>query len=244
VDPDARSIAGRNTIRFKMLADDTRIQLDLAAKSGRGTAVHAWAQPALAYPARSRHGLRWTSPPRLRAGEEGTRHRLFHYSGHPQDHRARFGRTGRSAKDYSPGHHWITTGPAKERGPPACVWSPIRIQWRDDSQSGMDISVARSRNGLIRTCPNGRFMGKDRSRRGYTRGTGRFSIPINNYSVALNIGRYEHFADTLGNLPLEFYVLPRTRTRRRKQFAQAKPMLDGLSQLLRRVSISRRTASS
>src|SRR5688572_31109878 len=31
VDPDKKSVAGKNTIRFKMLADDTRIQLDLAA---------------------------------------------------------------------------------------------------------------------------------------------------------------------------------------------------------------------
>src|SRR5688572_32236548 len=31
VDPERKSIAGRNTIRFRMLSDDTRIQLDLAA---------------------------------------------------------------------------------------------------------------------------------------------------------------------------------------------------------------------
>src|SRR5450759_1849642 len=31
VDPEKKSIAGRNTIRFRMLKDDTRIQLDLYA---------------------------------------------------------------------------------------------------------------------------------------------------------------------------------------------------------------------
>ena len=31
VDPEKKSIAGRNTIRFKMLQDDSRIQLDLYA---------------------------------------------------------------------------------------------------------------------------------------------------------------------------------------------------------------------
>ena len=31
VDPEKKSIAGKNTIRFKMLKDDTRIQLDLYA---------------------------------------------------------------------------------------------------------------------------------------------------------------------------------------------------------------------
>src|SRR6188474_260299 len=31
IDPEKKSIAGKNTIRFKMLKDDTRIQLDLYA---------------------------------------------------------------------------------------------------------------------------------------------------------------------------------------------------------------------
>src|ERR1700684_2587951 len=31
VDPDKKAITGKNTIRFKMLKDDTRIQLDLFA---------------------------------------------------------------------------------------------------------------------------------------------------------------------------------------------------------------------
>ena len=31
VDPEKKSISGKNTIRFKMLKDDTRIQLDLFA---------------------------------------------------------------------------------------------------------------------------------------------------------------------------------------------------------------------
>ena len=31
VDPDKKSLSGKNTIRFKMLKDDTRIQLDLFA---------------------------------------------------------------------------------------------------------------------------------------------------------------------------------------------------------------------
>ena len=31
VDPEKKSIAGKNTIRFRMLKDDTRIQLDLYA---------------------------------------------------------------------------------------------------------------------------------------------------------------------------------------------------------------------
>ena len=49
--------------------------------------------------------------------------------------------------------------------------------------------------------------------------------PINNYDVSLNIGHYEHFADTLGDLTLDFYAMPQDLERARTQFAQAKGMI-------------------
>ena len=50
--------------------------------------------------------------------------------------------------------------------------------------------------------------------------------PINNYNVSLNIGNYVHFADRLGDLPLDFYVLPGNLEKAKAQFAQAKPMIE------------------
>jgi aminopeptidase N len=50
--------------------------------------------------------------------------------------------------------------------------------------------------------------------------------PINNYDVSLNIGKYEHFSDRLGDLPLDFYALPEDIEKARRQFAQAKGMLE------------------
>jgi aminopeptidase N len=60
---------------------------------------------------------------------------------------------------------------------------------------------------------------------GYTRWDWQVHYPINNYDVALNIGAYEHFADRLGDLSLDFYALPEDLDKARRQFAQAKPML-------------------
>jgi hypothetical protein len=48
------------------------------------------------------------------------------------------------------------------------------------------------------------------------------SYPINNYDVSLNIGSYVHFSDKLGELPLDFYVLPEDLDKAKVQFAQAK----------------------
>jgi aminopeptidase N len=44
--------------------------------------------------------------------------------------------------------------------------------------------------------------------------------------VSLNIGRYEHFAEKLGDLSLDFYALPENLEKAKKQFAQARGMLE------------------
>jgi aminopeptidase N len=53
--------------------------------------------------------------------------------------------------------------------------------------------------------------------------------PINNYGVNANIGRYEHWSDTLhgekGVLTLDYYVLPENLKRAKEQFKQVKLML-------------------
>jgi aminopeptidase N len=61
---------------------------------------------------------------------------------------------------------------------------------------------------------------------GYTRWDWHVQYPINNYSVSLNIGHYEHFSDHLGDLPLDFYVLPENMEGAKRQFAQAAPMIE------------------
>ena len=70
----------------------------------------------------------------------------------------------------------------------------------------MEISVAIP-NDLV-DVSNGKFVGKTDLGDGYTRWDWHVQYPINNYNVSLNIGNYVHFADRLGDLPLDFYVLP------------------------------------
>jgi aminopeptidase N len=61
---------------------------------------------------------------------------------------------------------------------------------------------------------------------GYTRWDWQVHYPINNYDVSLNIGNYEHFADKLGDLTLDFYALPQDLEKAKRQFSQAKGMLE------------------
>jgi aminopeptidase N len=212
VDPDKKSIAGKNTIRFRMLDDDTRIQLDLAANLNIDRILLG--QTPLKY-ARDLDTVYVDFPSTLQKGREYTIE--FHYSGQPQE-QGRFG--GMAFRKDTAGRHWITTA-CEDEG--ASVWWPNKDQWRDEVER-MQISVAVP-NDLV-DVSNGRFMGKTDLGDGYTRWDWLVQYPINNYNVALNIGRYEHFADKFGDLPLDYYVLPENLEKATQQFAQVGPMLE------------------
>ena len=212
VDPDKQSISGKNSIRFKMLADGTRIQLDLHPALDVDKILLGTTQ--LKY-VRDSGAVFVDFPEALHAGQEYTID--FYYSGHPLQ-TARFGGFT-FAKDPA-GHPWIYTA-CEDIG--ASVWWPNKDQWRDEVQN-MQISVAIP-NGLV-DVSNGKFVGKTDLGDGYTRWDWLVQYPINNYDVSLNIGNYVHFSDQLGDLPLDFYVLPEDLDKAKKQFAQAKGMIE------------------
>ncbi len=118
------------------------------------------------------------------------------------------------------GHVWINTAC---EGDGASVWWPNKDQWRDEVES-MDISVAIPSN--LVDVSNGKFVGKTDLGDGYTRWDWHVHYPINNYDVSMNIGNYVHFSDQLGDLPLDFYVLPEDLDKAKVQFAQAKGMIE------------------
>jgi aminopeptidase N len=211
VDPEKQFISGKNTIRFKMLADGTRIQLDLLGTL-KIDKILLGSTP-LKYE-RDTGAVFVDFPQTLRAGQIYSID--FYYSGHPQE-TGRFG--GMTFKKDPAGRVWINTA-CENTG--ASMWWPNKDQWRDEVEN-MDLSIAIP-NGLV-DVSNGKFVGKADLGDGYTRWDWHVSYPINNYDVSLNIGSYVHFADKLGDLPLDFYVLPEDLEKAKVQFAQARGMM-------------------
>jgi aminopeptidase N len=212
IDPQKKFISGKNTVRFKMLQDSNRIQLDLTPsltvdKILMGTTP-------LKYE-RQFGAVFIDFPEALRAGK--TYSIDCYYSGHPVG-AGRFG--GFTFEEDPSGHPWVYTAC---EGIGASVWWPNKEQWRDRVQS-MEISASIP-SGLV-DVSNGKFMGKTDLGDGYTRWDWFVHYPINNYDVSLNVGNYVHFSDRLGSLPLDFYVLPEDLDKAKTQFAQAKGMLE------------------
>jgi aminopeptidase N len=212
VDPDKKFISGTNTIRFKMLQDGTRIQLELyptlqIEKIAMGTATLKYERDGPTFFV--------DFPQTLRVGH--TYSIDVHYSGNPTE-TGRFGCF--TFKKDTAGHPWINTAC---EGTGAYVWWPNKDQWRDEPQQGMEVSVAVP-NDLM-DVSNGKFMGKKDLGDGYTRWDWKVHYPINNYDVALNIGNYVHFDDKFQGLALDYYVLPEDLDGAKRQFAQVPGMM-------------------
>src|SRR6266508_4718943 len=212
VDPEKKFISGKNTIRFKMLKDDTRIQLDLFANLNVDKIL--FGSNELKY-TRELGTVFVDFPAPLKKNSVQTVE--FHYSGYPQE-TGRFG--GISFRKDPAGRHWITTAC---QGVGASVWWPNKDQQQDEVEN-MRLRVAIP--SALTDVSNGRLVGKSDLGDGYTRYDWAISYPINNYCVSLNIGHYEHFSDRLGDLTMDFYCLPENLEKAKRQFAQAKRMME------------------
>jgi aminopeptidase N len=212
VEPDKKFLSGRNSVRFRMLKDDTRVQLDLYANLKVDRILMG--ATALKY-TREINAVFIDFPVPLRASREYTID--FYYSGTPVE-TGRFG--GIAFRKDPAGNHWINTAC---EGEGSSIWWPSKDQWRDEPE-GMDLHVAIP-NNLV-DVSNGRFLGKADLGDGYTRWDWRIHYPINSYNVSLNIGNYSHFGEKVGDLTLDYYVLPGNLEKAKVQFAQARPMIE------------------
>src|SRR4051794_11247421 len=130
VDPAKKWIGGKNTIRFKMLQDDTRLQLDLYANLNVDKILLGTTPLKFE---RELNAVFVDFPERLRAGR--TYAIDFYYSGTPKE----IGRFGGMVYRKDPaGNDWIFTAC---EGEGAAVWWPNKDQWRDEVER-MDLSVA------------------------------------------------------------------------------------------------------
>jgi aminopeptidase N len=226
VDPVAKTIAGTNVVRFRMLEDGRKIQLELTPELTLGTVtfegipVHITREQGSAEEAVRTFYVEF--PRVLKKGE--TDEVTVAYSGKP----VTLGRFGCFNFDQDKeGKPWITTAC---EGEGASVWWPNKDQWRDEPQDGMEIDVAVP-NGLM-DVSNGRFVGSKDLGDGYTEWDWRVHSPINNYDVALNIGEYVHWSgvhvnqDTGEKTSLDYYALPEDLEKAKAQFAQVPVMLD------------------
>jgi aminopeptidase N len=217
VDPTKQFLSGTNAIRFRMLEDGKRIQLDLVRNfniDGISLENSHGAPTPLTYQRVGGRSIYVDFPRTLRKGQVYTVD--FRYSGHPVE----IGRFGGFVFSKDPMGRPLVNTACEEEG--ASVWWPNKDQWRDEVES-MDISVEAPSD--LTEVSGGRFQSKTDLHDGFTRWDWKVQYPINNYDVSLNIGTYTHFNDTYKDLTLDYYVFPEDLEKAKHQFVQVKDML-------------------
>lgn len=114
------------------------------------------------------------------------------------------------------------------QGDGASIWWPNKDHPYDEPDS-MRISITAPEN--LMAVSNGRLTSKEETADGTTTWNWRVVNPINNYGVNLSVGDYIHFDEEYegegGTLTLDYYVLRENEEKAREQFyGQVKPMMN------------------
>ena len=218
VKPSDSSIVGWNRITYRVLRPATEMQLDLQAPLVLDSVV----QDGRRLAARPDSGAYFlTLAGRQRAGE--TRTVTAYYHGQPGR-----GRTG----PYSTGFVWsrdslgATWFATSDELPGASIWWPLKDYLGDEPDSQRIVVTVP--DSMVEVS-NGRLRSTTHNADGTTTFEWFVADPINTYDVAINAGRYVHFADSLdgeaGRLALDLWPLAYHLDTARAQWRQAKTML-------------------
>ena len=222
LDPARQSISGSNLFRFAATQDFSRLQFDLFANlTVEQVLYHGQAVPFT----REANAVFVTFPQVIKQGS----HDEFtvRYSGQPTVAKKAPWDGGLVFTKDAQGQPWVASAC---QGVGASIWWPTKDQQADEVDS-MLISISVPTG--LQDVSNGRLRRVVGLKDGYTRFDWAVRNPINNYDVALNVGRYEHFGDVYqgekGPLTLDFWVLPENLAKAKTQFAaNVKPMLKSM----------------
>jgi aminopeptidase N len=216
INPDEKSIVGFNDIIFKIVENTNRIQLDLFDNMQIDSIIMN--AEKLKYK-REFNAVFIDFEKELQTNSE--QKIRFYYSGKPIIAKRAPWDGGFVFKKDSQGKPWIGVA---VQGTGASLWYPVKDTQTDEPDFGATIKVAVP-NGLMNVS-NGRFLGSEDLKNGYTRWDWEVKNPINTYDITINIADYAHIHDNHKGLDLDYYVLRENEEKARIHFEEVKPMMD------------------
>jgi aminopeptidase N len=216
IDPDQKMIVGYNEITFKVVEPTSKIQVDLFENMRIDSII--FDSKKLNY-LREFNAVFINFPKKLT--QNSTEKIRFYYSGNPKTAKRAPWDGGFVFKKDRNGKHFVGVA---VQGTGASLWYPVKDTQSDEPDQGATIQVAVP-NGLMNVS-NGRFIGSEDLKNGYTRWDWEVKNPINTYNITINIADYAHIHDTYKGLDLNYYVLRENEDIARSHFEEVKPMMD------------------
>lgn len=217
IDPKAKTIVGFNDITFKPVENATAIQIDLFENMKVDSIVYN--KRKLSYDREfNAVFINFPTPLLKDMPEQSIR---FYYSGKPIIARRAPWDGGFVFTQDSNGKDWIGVA---VQGTGASLWYPVKDSQTDEPDRGASVKVAVP-NGLMNVS-NGRFLGSEDLKNGYTRWDWEVKNPINTYDITVNIADYVHLHDNYKGLDLDYYVLRENEAKAKAHFEEVKPMMD------------------
>lgn len=217
VDPEDRSIVGYNDITFKMIQPSKTIQLDLFENMQIDSII--FESKKLDY--KREFGAVFITFENELITDNADKKLRFYYSGKPLVAKNAPWDGGFVFDKDKNGKPWIGVA---VQGTGASLWYPVKDSQSDEPDFGVSIKVAVP-NGLMNVS-NGRFIGSEDLKNGYTSWNWEVKNPINNYNITINIGDYVHLHDHHQGLDLDYYVIRGNEEKAKKHFEEVKPMMD------------------
>ncbi len=218
IHPADSSVNGSNGITYRVLTPRREMQIDLMEPLEVDSMVQD--RRAVRF-RREGNAFLATLRRRQRAGDRNTI--TVYYHGKPQAAKRPPWQGGFTWTADSLGRPWVVT---TDQGMGASVWWPNKDTQADEPDSQR---VALTVPDPMIEVSNGRLRGTTPHEDGTTTYEWLVVNPINNYAIAVGAGSYEHFSDVFegekGPLTLDFWPLTYHLEAAKRQFVQAKTML-------------------
>jgi aminopeptidase N len=218
VNPDEKYISGKNTIQYKVLENNSVMQVDLQPPLKITKAVQNNKELEIRHDGNA-HFITLKDSQKINAINTID----IHYEGHPREAVRAPWDGGISWKKDENGEHFIASSC---QGLGASVWWPCKDHMYDEVDS-MLISV--NVPSKLMDVSNGRLRSVEQYEDTKTYNW-IVKNPINNYGVNINIGDYGHFSEVFdgegGNLDMDYYVLKDNLEKAKIHFKDAPKMME------------------
>lgn len=220
VDPKSKSISGTNTMKYKVLSEKKRLQIELQPPMQLTKVIQNKKELAV-------EQLGYSYFITLNEQQEIAQEYqlIMHFSGIPQEAVKAPWDGGITWKKDQNGNDFIASSC---QGLGASIWWPNKDHAYDEPDNGALISVEVPEH--LMDISNGRLIKVEHNKQQKTK-TYHWQVvnPINNYGININIGDYVHLDESYqgesGQLDMDYYVLRNNLDKAKIQFKDAKRTL-------------------